>query len=114
MVTARLWCLLVDAAEVQLGGYDPATTVGEMWYTPCLSENDFIVGVTSLKFGHEYDDSVELLKFQDPDDEPLFKDRITIVRDKLHETHRTSVFKLHETHRTSVFKKRKESDCSRR
>jgi hypothetical protein len=28
----------------------------------------------------------------DPDDEPLFKDRITIVRDKLHETHRTSVF----------------------
>jgi hypothetical protein len=50
----------------------------------------------------------------DPDDEPLFKDRITIVRDKLHETHRTSVFKLHETHRTSVFKKRKESDCSRR
>jgi hypothetical protein len=23
------------AAEVQLGGYDPATTVGEMWYTPC-------------------------------------------------------------------------------
>ena len=24
------------AAEVQLGGYDPATTVGEMWYTPCL------------------------------------------------------------------------------
>jgi len=58
-------------AEVQLGGYDPATTVGEMWYTPCLSENDFIVGVTSLKFGHSYDDSTELLTFEDPEDEPF-------------------------------------------
>ena len=58
-------------AEVQLGGYDPATTVGEMWYTPCLSENDFIVGVTSLRFGHTYDASEELLKFEDPQDEPF-------------------------------------------
>lgn len=52
-------------AEVQLGGYDPATTVGEMWYTPCLSENDFIVGVTSLRFGHTFGESEQLLKFDD-------------------------------------------------
>ena len=58
-------------AEVQLGGFDPATTVGEMWYTPCLSENDFIVGVTSLKFGHSWDDSEQLLKFTDPVEEPF-------------------------------------------
>jgi len=70
-VTGAVWCVLGDAAEVQLGGYDPATTVGEMWYTPCLSENDFIVGVTSLKFGHSYDDSTELLTFEDPEDEPF-------------------------------------------
>jgi len=63
-------CIFLSA-EVQLGGYDPATTVGEMWYTPCLSENDFIVGVTSLKFGHSYDDSKELLNFQDTSDEPF-------------------------------------------
>lgn len=63
-------CMFLSA-EVQLGGYDPATTVGEMWYTPCLSENDFIVGVTSLKFGHSYDDSKELLNFQDTSDEPF-------------------------------------------
>jgi hypothetical protein len=50
-------------AEVQLGGYDPDTTVGEMWYTPCLSENDFIVGVTSLRFGHTFGESKELLDF---------------------------------------------------
>eukprot|EP00282_Hemiselmis_andersenii_P028658 CAMPEP_0169456838 /NCGR_PEP_ID=MMETSP1042-20121227/16561_1 /TAXON_ID=464988 /ORGANISM="Hemiselmis andersenii, Strain CCMP1180" /LENGTH=484 /DNA_ID=CAMNT_0009569077 /DNA_START=8 /DNA_END=1462 /DNA_ORIENTATION=+ len=53
-------------AEVQLGGYDPATTVGEMWYTPCLSETDFIVGVTSVRFGHDFDNSKELLHFSEP------------------------------------------------
>ena len=40
-----------DKAEVQLGGYDPATADGTMWYTPALASDDFIVGVTSLKFG---------------------------------------------------------------
>ncbi len=36
---------------MQLGGYDPATADGTMWYTPALASDDFIVGVTSLKFG---------------------------------------------------------------
>jgi len=53
-------------AELQLGGYDPSTTVGEMWYTPCLSETDFIVGVTSVRFGHDFDGSKELLHFSEP------------------------------------------------
>jgi len=57
-------------AEVQLGGYDPATTVGEMWYTPCLSQNDFIVGVTSVKFGHKFDQAEELIQFADSGDQP--------------------------------------------
>lgn len=54
-----------DAAEVQLGGYDPATVSGTMWYIPAMSDQDFIVGTTSLKFGNSLADSVELLKFQD-------------------------------------------------
>jgi len=53
-----------DAAEVQLGGYDPETTSGTMWYTPALSKQDFIVGVTSLKFGNDVGSSVELLQFK--------------------------------------------------
>ena len=52
-----------DEAEVQLGGYDPATTAGTMWYTPALASDDFIVGVSSLKFGHRLTDSIELLQF---------------------------------------------------
>jgi hypothetical protein len=51
------------AAEVQLGGYDPATVADTMWYTPALSAQDFIVGASSLKFGHSLADSVELLQF---------------------------------------------------
>jgi len=54
-----------DAAEVQLGGYDPATVSGTMWYIPAMSEQDFIVGTTSLKFGKTLADSVELLHFRD-------------------------------------------------
>jgi len=54
-----------DAAEVQLGGYDPATCQ-DMYYTPSLSPTDFIVGVTSVKFGKGPDDSIELLQFNDP------------------------------------------------
>ena len=54
-----------DAAEVQLGGYDPATC-GEMFYTPSLSPTDFIVGVTSVRFGKSLERSVELLQFSDP------------------------------------------------
>ena len=54
-----------DAAEVQLGGYDPATCA-EMFYTPSLSPTDFIVGVTSVKFGKARQGAVELLQFKDP------------------------------------------------
>lgn len=55
-----------DAAEVQLGGYDPETVVGSMWYTKALSSEDFIVGVTSLKFGHDPKGATELLQFRTP------------------------------------------------
>jgi len=55
-----------DKAEVQLGGYDPATADGTMWYTPALASDDFIVGVTSLKFGDSQHSAVELLKWNSP------------------------------------------------
>ena len=55
------------AAELQLGGYDPATVTNLMLYTPSLSSTDFIVGVTSLTYGHPgKNDHVELLKFTNP------------------------------------------------
>jgi hypothetical protein len=53
-----------DAAEVQLGGYDPATVSDTMWYTTALSADDFIVGTSSLRFGHSKANSVELLQFR--------------------------------------------------
>jgi len=53
-----------DKAEVQLGGYDPATADGTMWYTPALASDDFIVGVTSLKFGDTHESAVELLQWK--------------------------------------------------
>jgi len=53
-----------DAAEVQLGGYDPQTAAGTMWYTPALATDDFIVGATSLKFGDSHSTAVELLQFK--------------------------------------------------
>jgi len=37
-----------------------------MYYTPSLSETDFIVGVTSVKFGHEEHSAPELLQFSNP------------------------------------------------
>jgi hypothetical protein len=37
-----------------------------MFYTPSLSSTDFIVGVTSVKFGKGLDHAVELLQFSDP------------------------------------------------
>ena len=40
-----------------------------MWYTPCLSQNDFIVGVTSVRFGQRFDNSQELLQFSDEQDD---------------------------------------------
>ena len=54
------------AAELQLGGYDPQTCDDTMYYTPSLSETDFIVGVTSVKFGHEEHTASELLQFTNP------------------------------------------------
>jgi len=49
---------------VQLGGYDPATVSDTMWYTTALSADDFIVGTSSLRFGHSKAKSVELLQFR--------------------------------------------------
>ncbi len=49
-----------------MGGFDPETIQGTMHYTPSLSSTDFIVGVTSLKFGYSNDDSQELLEFNQP------------------------------------------------
>jgi hypothetical protein len=73
-------------AEVVLGGYDPASIKvlcllallvqstntdaqgaalkGTMWYIPAMATNDFIVGVTSMKFGENAGSAVELLKFK--------------------------------------------------
>ena len=51
-------------AEVVLGGYDPSSVSEDMWYIPAMATNDFIVGVTSLKFGDNEASSVELLKFK--------------------------------------------------
>jgi hypothetical protein len=53
-----------DKAEVVLGGYDPSSVKSSMWYIPALATNDFIVGVTSLKFGDNKASAVELLKFK--------------------------------------------------
>ena len=56
-----------EAAELQLGGYDPETCTDTMLYTPSLSPTDFIVGVTSLTYGHPRKGSkTQLLKFTDP------------------------------------------------
>ena len=49
---------------MQLGGYDPDTVRGTMWYVGSNDPEDFIVGATSLKFGDELSDSVELLVFK--------------------------------------------------
>ena len=55
------------AAELQLGGYDPETCTDTMMYTPSLSPTDFIVGVTSLTYGHpDHGSRTQLLKFTDP------------------------------------------------
>jgi len=54
------------AAELQLGGYDPQTCDDTMYYTPSLSQTDFIVGVTSVKFGHTETGAEELLQFTNP------------------------------------------------
>ena len=54
------------AAELQLGGYDPDTCDDTMYYTPSLSKTDFIVGVTSVRFGHDSDTAQELLQFTNP------------------------------------------------
>jgi len=53
-------------AEVVLGGYDPASVSKSMWYIPAMATNDFIVGVTSLKFNTSQESGAELLKFKSP------------------------------------------------
>mmetsp|Transcript_21969 Transcript_21969/g.51503 ORF Transcript_21969/g.51503 Transcript_21969/m.51503 type:complete len:469 (+) Transcript_21969:55-1461(+) len=52
-----------NAAELQLGGYDPETTIGDMWFTDTSSPSDFIVGVSSLTFGVDQASAVELINF---------------------------------------------------
>jgi len=57
-----------STAELQLGGYDPATCTDEMQYTPSLSKTDFIVGVTSMTYGKPGagEKRTELLQFESP------------------------------------------------
>ena len=45
-------------AEIQLGGYDPASVEGKMLLTPSITMNDYVVVALSLKFGN-----TELLDF---------------------------------------------------
>jgi hypothetical protein len=45
-------------AEIQLGGYDPASVEGKMLLTPSITINDYVVVALSLKFGN-----TELLDF---------------------------------------------------
>ena len=45
-------------AEIQLGGYDPASVQGKMLLTPSITINDYVVVALSLKFG-----TTELLEF---------------------------------------------------
>jgi hypothetical protein len=45
-------------AEIQLGGYDPASVDGKMLLTPSITMNDYVVVALSLKFGN-----TELLDF---------------------------------------------------
>jgi len=45
-------------AEIQLGGYDPASVDGKMLLTPSITINDYVVVALSLKFGN-----TELLDF---------------------------------------------------
>jgi len=54
-----------DAAELQLGGYDPETVEGDLYFVPTSSARDFIVDVSSLRFGDPLHPSaaVELLQF---------------------------------------------------
>lgn len=51
------------AAELQLGGYDPDTVDGDLWFTPTIAPTDFILGVSSLTFGNDPNTAVELLNF---------------------------------------------------
>jgi len=39
-----------NAAEIQLGGYDPAAVDGRMFLTPSITMNDYVVVSLSLKF----------------------------------------------------------------
>mmetsp|Transcript_29376 Transcript_29376/g.68123 ORF Transcript_29376/g.68123 Transcript_29376/m.68123 type:complete len:502 (-) Transcript_29376:55-1560(-) len=53
-----------DAAELQLGGYDPAALDGEMTFMHSLSGEAFVVPVTSLTFGATESTATEILVFQ--------------------------------------------------
>jgi len=50
-------------AELQLGGYDPDTVEGDLYFSPTLAPTDFILDVSSLTFGTDEASAVELLNF---------------------------------------------------
>jgi len=50
-------------AELQLGGYDPASVVGELFVTPSIQMTEYMVPVLSIKYGED-----ELLLFSEEDE----------------------------------------------
>jgi len=53
-------------AELQIGGYDPSSIVGDMVFIETIRPQDYTVRVSSLKFGSSLDDAQELLQFSQP------------------------------------------------
>lgn len=51
-----------DSAEVQLGGYDPASILGDMFITPSISTSDYVAVALGLKYG-----KIDLLEFTSTD-----------------------------------------------
>lgn len=53
-------------AELQIGGYDPSSIVGDMVFVDTIRPQDYTVRVSSLKFGNSLGDAQELLQFSQP------------------------------------------------
>jgi len=53
-------------AELQIGGYDPSSIVGNMVFVETIRPQDYTVRVSSLKFGNSLDSAEELLQFSQP------------------------------------------------
>jgi len=52
-----------SGAELQLGGYVPASVKHDMLQTPSLSTKSYNIGITSIKIGDSFDSAQELLAF---------------------------------------------------